>query len=194
MLEKLLFATSNVHKLKEVRQIFKEIYIIEDLDSIGFTQEIPETKDTIEGNALQKVEFITQYTHLPVFAEDTGLIVDALGGAPGVHSARYAGPGKSDHENVKKLLSDLKDISNRKAHFLTVVAFHDHKNKPRIFRGRIDGTIIDHPRGSKGFGYDPIFIPEGYNETFAELDSRTKNEISHRRKAFDLFFQYFQNP
>lgn len=194
MFEKLLFATSNPHKLKEVRQIFRNIFIIEGLDSIGFTEEIPETKDTIEENALQKVEYITSRTSLPVFAEDTGLIIKSLNGAPGVHSARYAGPGKSDQENVSKLLADLEGISDRRAYFLTVVAFHDHQGSPRIFKGRIDGTIGHHPKGDHGFGYDPVFIPDGYQETFAELDASIKNKISHRRKAFDRFYNFLKNP
>lgn len=191
MAEKLLFATSNLHKLREVREIFKDQYLIVGLDSIGFDQEIPETQGTIEGNAAQKAQFLAAHTQLPIFAEDTGLLVDALDGAPGVHSARYAGPGKSDKENVIKLLKNMEGKSDRRAHFLTVVAFYDHQNEPLLFQGKIEGTITHQPRGNQGFGYDPIFVPEGYEETFAELEAAVKNQISHRKRAFDSFFAYF---
>jgi len=192
MAEKLLFATSNPHKLREVREIFKDQYQIVGLDSIGFDQEIPETQGTIEGNAAQKARYLAGHTRLPVFAEDTGLLVDALDGAPGVHSARYAGFGSSDKENVEKLLEDMEGLNDRNAHFLTVVAYYDHQNEPVLFHGKIEGKIIDQPRGTQGFGYDPVFMPEGYEKTFAELDASIKNRISHRKRAFDSFFAYFE--
>src|SRR5690625_2394868 len=167
MAEKLLFATSNPHKLREVREIFKDQYQIVGLDSIGFDQEIPETQGTIEGNAAQKARYLAGHTRLPVFAEDTGLLVDALDGAPGVHSARYAGFGSSDKENVEKLLEDMEGLNDRNAHFLTVVAYYDHQNEPVLFHVKIEGKIIYQPRGTQGCGYESDFMLEEYEKSFS---------------------------
>lgn len=186
----LLFATSNPNKLHEVRQILRGSYIIDGLDSINFQGEIPETQDTIEGNAIQKVEFISKYTNRPVFAEDTGLVVEALEGEPGVHSARYAGQGKSSQDNMEKLLHQLSGHSDRKAHFKTVIAFIDKNGNINTFTGQVFGVITHIPRGKKGFGYDPVFQPEGYEETFSEMAEEIKNTISHRRNAMEKFIAF----
>ncbi len=193
MPERLLFATSNAHKLEEVRNIIGARYIVEGLDSIAFSGEIPETSPTIEGNAVEKVEFVAQFTAQPVFAEDTGLIVPALDGAPGVYSARYAGDHKSDKDNIAKLLRELQEKSrDRRAYFQTVLAFRDVGGKVITFTGEVHGKIAPSPRGDMGFGYDPVFIPDGWEETFAQLGDDIKNTISHRRKALDLFVAFLK--
>jgi len=190
MINHLLFATSNPHKIKEVRKILNGMFSIDGLDSVDFQGEIPETQDTIERNAIQKVEFISQYTEKPVFAEDTGLVVEALGGAPGVHSARYAGEEKSATNNMEKLLRELSDHNDRKAHFKTVIAFRDEHGNIHTFTGKVSGSITLKPRGDKGFGYDPVFQPEGYLETFGEMGDEIKNTISHRRHALEKFIAF----
>lgn len=191
MAKHLLFATSNIYKLQEVRSIIGEEYVIDGLDSIAFSDEIPETGDTIEENAIQKVNYIADYTDLAVFAEDTGLIVPALGGAPGVHSARYAGDQKSDQDNIAKLMQELEEHGkDRRAYFQTVLAYRDPAGEVHTFTGEVQGRIIDVPRGTRGFGYDPVFVPDGYEQTFAELGEDIKNRISHRRQALDRFRGY----
>ncbi len=187
----LIFATSNVHKLNEVRKILAGKFEIEGLDAISFQGEIPENQDTIEGNAIQKVEFIAGYTNRPVFAEDTGLIVPVLNGAPGVHSARYAGAQKSDTDNVRKLLSQMEIHPNhRQAHFKTVIAYRSSNGTIHTFSGEVHGVITTEALGTGGFGYDPVFRPEGYELTFAQLDEEIKNTISHRRRAMDRFIGF----
>ena len=193
MTEHLLFATSNPNKLKEVRKILREAYVVEGLDSLNFEGEIPETQNTIEDNAIQKVEFISAYTDRPVFAEDTGLVVPELNGAPGVHSARYAGEQRSAQDNMDKLLIALSNSKDRSAYFKTVLAYRDKSGTVHSFTGKIHGIIVEKPKGSQGFGYDPIFQPNGYNSTFAELDEDIKNTISHRRRAMDKFIHYLMN-
>lgn len=193
MTEHLLFATSNPNKLKEVRKILREAYVVEGLDSLNFEGEIPETQNTIEGNAIQKVEFISAYTDRPVFAEDTGLVVPELNGAPGVHSARYAGEQRSAQDNMDKLLIALSNSKDRSAYFKTVLAYRDKSCTVHSFTGKIHGIIVEKPKGSQGFGYDPIFQPNGYSSTFAELDEDIKNTISHRRRAMDKFIHYLMN-
>lgn len=188
----ILFATSNLHKLEEVRQIFPRHFTIDGLDSIDFREEIPETHDTIAENAVEKVEFIARYTDHPVFAEDSGLIVEALDGAPGVHSARYAGPEKSDKKNILKLLAELGESDDRKAYFLTVIAYLDAERELHTFEGRIEGKITRRPAGTGGFGYDPVFMPDGYSRTFGELSGEVKNKISHRRRALDKMLVYLR--
>ncbi|MBY5958879.1 RdgB/HAM1 family non-canonical purine NTP pyrophosphatase [Membranicola marinus] len=192
MNKQLLFATSNPHKLHEVRNILDSMYVIDGLDTLEFEGDIPETQDTIEGNAIQKVQFISDYTDRAVFAEDTGLLVDALEGAPGVHSARYAGDQRSASDNMNKLLWELQSHPNRKAHFKTIVAYLDPTGKLSTFEGIMKGEITTAPRGKKGFGYDPIFQPEGYDKTFGELDEDIKNEISHRAKAMAKFLAFLK--
>lgn len=188
----LLFATSNLHKLEEVRKIFPGHFTIDGLDSIDFEEEIPETHDTIAENAVEKVEFIAQFTDRPVFAEDSGLVVEALGGAPGVHSARYAGPEKSDEKNILKLLAELGGNDDRKAYFITVIAYLDAERRLHTFEGRIEGKITRRPAGTGGFGYDPVFLPDGYSRTFGELSGEVKNKISHRRRALDKMLVYLR--
>lgn len=179
----LVFATNNEHKLSEVRDIFGSRYRILSLCDIGCHADIPETAETLEGNALQKVQYVHQHYGLDCFADDTGLEVDALDGRPGVHTARYAFPDRHDPEaNTTKLLGELEKKSDRKARFRTVIALV-YKGELQFFDGRVEGTITTSRRGTQGFGYDPVFQPDGYEETFAELGVEVKNRISHRARA-----------
>ena len=182
MKRKLVFATNNAHKLCEVAEIVGDGFEIVSLKEIGCHDEIPETADTLEGNALQKARYIHERYGLDCFADDTGLEVDALGGAPGVYSARYAGPGHDSRANMRKLLHELEGIEERKARFRTAIALI-LDGKERIFEGIVEGSITKEPRGEAGFGYDPLFAPEGYGETFAEMGEELKNTISHRARA-----------
>ena len=179
----LVFATNNEHKLSEVRDIFGSRYRILSLSDIGCHADIPETAETLEGNALQKVQYVHQHYGLDCFADDTGLEVDALGGRPGVHTARYAFTDRHDPEaNTTKLLGELEKKTDRKARFRTVIALV-YKGELQFFDGRVEGTITTSRRGTQGFGYDPVFQPDGYDETFAELGVEVKNRISHRARA-----------
>ena len=182
MMRKIVFATNNQHKLDEIRKITEGKIEILSLSDIGSNDEIEETGNTLEENALIKARFIKNKYGYDCFAEDTGLEVEALGNAPGVYSARYAGDACRDEDNIKKLLDNLKGIANRKARFRTVIALLMN-NEEYFFEGEIKGYIIDEKRGSAGFGYDPIFVPEGYDQTFAELGEEIKNRISHRSIA-----------
>lgn len=188
-INKLIFATSNANKVSEVNKLLPENIQVHSLKDIGFTDELPETQDTIEGNAIQKAETLYKLTGKDCFAEDTGLIVPALNGEPGVYSARYAGPQKNDQDNMNLLLKNLQDHSDRSAYFKTVIAlFIDGKHY--TFEGRAEGRIIESPRGGQGFGYDPIFLPNGYNTTFAEMNMSEKGSISHRAKALQLLIEH----
>ena len=182
---KIVFATNNKHKLSEIRDILGNEIEVLSLDEIDCHADIPETSDTLEGNALQKAHYVYDNYHMSCFADDTGLEVDALGGEPGIYSARYAGNNHDSEANMTKLLAKLGDNKNRKARFRTVIALIlDGKNvEEKIFEGIVEGSIIKERRGGEGFGYDPIFQPEGYNHTFAELGSDIKNKISHRARA-----------
>ena len=182
---KIVFATNNKHKLSEIRDILGNEIEVLSLDDIDCHAHIPETSDTLEGNALQKAHYVYDNYHISCFADDTGLEVDALGGEPGIYSARYAGNNHDSEANMTKLLAKLGDNKNRKARFRTVIALIlDGKNvEEKIFEGIVEGSIIKERRGGEGFGYDPIFQPEGYNHTFAELGSDIKNKISHRARA-----------
>ena len=182
MTRKIVFATNNQHKLDEIRKITEGKIEILSLNDIGSHDEIEETGSTLEENALIKARFIKNKCGYDCFAEDTGLEVEALGNAPGVYSARYAGDACRDEDNIKKLLDNLKGIANRKARFRTVIALLMN-NEEYFFEGEIKGHIIDEKRGFAGFGYDPIFVPEGYDQTFAELGEEIKNRISHRSIA-----------
>ena len=182
MMRKIVFATNNQHKLDEIRKITEGKIEILSLNDIGSNDEIEETGNTLEENALIKARFIKNKYGYDCFAEDTGLEVEALGNAPGVYSARYAGDACRDEDNIKKLLDNLKGIANRKARFRTVIALLMN-NEEYFFEGEIKGHIIDEKRGFAGFGYDPIFVPEGYDQTFAELGEEIKNRISHRSIA-----------
>ena len=176
---KFVFATNNAHKLQEVEAIVGEKIEILSLKDIGCQVDIPETADTLEGNALQKARFIYETYHQDCFADDTGLEVEALNGAPGVYSARYAGDAHNSEANMRKLLQDLEGIENRKARFRTVFALILN-GKEHLFEGIVNGQIIKTRRGTAGFGYDPIFVPDGYTQTFAEMGDALKNKISHR--------------
>ena len=178
----LVFATNNLHKLEEVRDILGGSFRIASLKEIGCTDDIPETADTLEGNSLQKARYVKEKFGYDCFADDTGLEVEALGGAPGVFSARYAGPGHDSETNMQKLLKELERKTNRQAQFRTVVALL-LDGEEYTFEGIVRGTILTERRGTAGFGYDPVFVPEGYAETFAEMGSEEKNRISHRARA-----------
>lgn len=181
-MKKIVFATNNPHKLLEIRSMLKGKYEIVSLADIGCFEDIPETMPTLFGNALQKAEYILDKYGVDCFADDTGLEVEALNGEPGVYSARYAGEDKDATANMKKLLGALSGKSNRKAQFRTVIALLLN-GEQHIFEGIVEGEIAETIKGEKGFGYDPIFIPEGYNQTFAELGADEKNKISHRGRA-----------
>ena len=181
-MKKIVFATNNKNKLREMREIMDGLYEVLSLEDIGCHEEIVEDADTIQGNAKIKADYITNRYHLDCFADDTGLEVDALDGAPGVYSARYAGEQCSYQDNVNKMLAALKGVENRKAAFRTVIALN-LKGESYYFEGRCDGQITEEQRGTEGFGYDPIFQPDGFEETFAEMDHQSKNAISHRGRA-----------
>lgn len=180
----LVFASSNRHKIKEIDEMLNGAFHIIGLADIGCTEEIPETSDTITGNAVQKAKYVLDKYARACFAEDTGLEVDALAGAPGVYTARYAGEDKDPSANMKLLLSNLEGVENRSAQFRTVIALCFDQQPILTFEGIIRGKIATHQRGVHGFGYDPLFIPDGFDTTFAEMSSEIKNEISHRAKAF----------
>lgn len=187
---KLVFATNNKHKLDEVRKITSHHPVeIVSLAEINCFDDIPETADTLEGNALQKAHYIQEKFGLNCFADDTGLEVEALNNAPGIYSARYAGSGHDSEANMKKLLHEMEGKENRKARFRTVIALV-WNGKTYTFDGIVNGTITTTKRGENGFGYDPIFIPEGYQQTFAELGNDIKNQISHRAKAVEKLDEF----
>lgn len=179
---KLVFATHNPNKLHEVQLLMPKHITLLSLDDIGCKEEIPETSETLEGNAKLKADFVTKHYGLPCFADDTGLLVDALNGEPGVHSARYAGEQKNADDNMDKLIEALNENENRSAHFKTVITLN-LPHESCSFEGIVQGNITIEKLGEKGFGYDPIFRPEGYQETFAQLSIETKNKISHRGRA-----------
>lgn len=178
----IVFATNNAHKLEEVRQIVGERFRVLSLKEINCHDDIPETAETLEGNALIKARWIKERYGFDCFADDTGLMVDALGGAPGVHTARYAGDDCNSENNVSKMLSELEGVEDRNAHFSTVIALI-YEGQEVVMEGRVDGSIATKRGGNGGFGYDPIFIPDGYDITFAEMPAHEKNAISHRGRA-----------
>ena len=182
-MKKLVFATNNAHKLEEMRDILGTTFEILSLADIGCHADIPETADTLEGNAMIKARYVYDHYRLDCFADDTGLEVDALGGLPGVHTARYASPDRHDPEaNMVKLLEALKEKNNRNARFRTVIALIE-KGEEHLFEGAVEGTIAHGKSGDAGFGYDPVFVPEGQGKTFAELGEEVKNSMSHRARA-----------
>ncbi len=182
-MKKIVFATNNKHKLDEIRKILSDKFEIVSLHDIGCDVDIPETGDTLKDNALMKAEYVKQHYGLDCFADDTGLEVEALDGAPGVHSARYAEGTDHDSEaNMDKLLGKLGNNNNRKARFRTVIALL-FNGETHLFDGIVNGNIISERHGTEGFGYDPIFVPDGYEQTFAELGMEIKNQISHRARA-----------
>lgn len=192
MKRKLVFATNNLHKLEEISAILGNQIELLSLNDINCHTDIPETADTLEGNALLKSRFIYENYRMNCFADDTGLEVEALEGAPGVYSARYAGDGHNSEANMIKLLDNLKEKKNRKAQFRTAISLIID-GKEYLFEGIIKGEIGTIKKGDSGFGYDPIFIPEGYNETFAELGSDIKNKISHRALAINKLCEFLHS-
>lgn len=189
MKKKLVFATNNSHKLEEVSHILGEKIELLSLKDIHCDVDIPETADTLEGNALLKAEYIYNNYGFNAFADDTGLEIKALNNEPGVYSARYAGEEKSAQANMLKVLEKLEGIENRKAQFRTAISLI-LDGKTYLFEGVIKGTIIKEKRGEAGFGYDPIFMPDGYDKTFAELGNEVKNEISHRALAVNKLCEF----
>ena len=189
---KLVFATHNDHKLKEVQQLLPDHITLLSLNDIDCHDEIPETGSTLAENAKIKADFVTKTYGLDCFSDDTGLLVDALNGKPGVYSARYAGDGKNSKDNMAKLLSELQGTSNRNAHFKTVV-YLNLNGKSHVFEGVVEGRITEIEHGENGFGYDPIFKPNGYDRTFGELPSETKNAISHRGRAIEKLVHFLKN-
>ena len=192
MKKKLVFATNNAHKLDEISSILGEKVELLSLKDIHCHVDIPETADTLEGNAMLKAEYIYKNYGLDCFADDTGLEVEALNGAPGVYSARYAGgEGHNVEANMQKLLQNMQGVQNRKAQFRTAICLI-LDGKKHLFEGIVKGEIIKEKRGSSGFGYDPIFVPEGYTKTFAELGNETKNKISHRALAVEKLCRFLK--
>jgi len=190
-MQKLIFATNNLHKLKEIQDLLKGKFEIISLESVGINEEMTETADTLEGNALQKARFVFERTRLDCFADDTGLEVKALDGAPGVYSARYAGENPSFEDNMNKLLDSMAGIENRKARFRTVIALIIGGNE-YLFEGKVDGHILEQKKGDLGFGYDPIFLPEGFEKSFAEMDPDQKNLISHRGRSVQKLANFLE--
>lgn len=180
--KKFVFATNNAHKLEEVSAILGKKIELLSMKDIDCNVDIPETANTLEGNALIKARYIFENYHLDCFADDTGLEVEALNGAPGVYSARYAGDAHDSEANMKKLLKEMENVENRRARFRTVFALIIN-GKEHLFEGIVKGEIIKNRKGTSGFGYDPVFVPEGYSQTFAEMGNELKNKISHRAMA-----------
>ena len=191
-MKKLVFATNNTHKLEEIRDILGDQDEVLSLKDIHCEADIPETADTLEGNAALKAEYVYRNYGLDCFADDTGLEVEALNGAPGIYSARYAGGEGHDSEaNMKKLLHEMEGQDNRRAQFRTAICLIEG-GKEHLFEGVVRGEIIRYRRGTSGFGYDPVFVPEGYTETFAEMGNEEKNKISHRARAVQKLCAYLK--
>tara|TARA_S200000501_G_scaffold171204_1_gene161319 strand:- start:4581 stop:5168 length:588 start_codon:yes stop_codon:yes gene_type:complete len=191
---KLVFATHNINKIDEIKPLLPKKMQLVSLEDLGCFSEIPETGDTLEANALIKASFVKKHYGLDCFADDSGLEVAALGGAPGVYSARYAGVDKSAEKNIGKLLSEMKKMERREAQLRTVIVLLI-QNKKFFFEGIVNGKILTRLKGNGGFGYDPIFQPEGYSKSFGELPATLKNKISHRAKAFTKMLDYLhENP
>ncbi|OFX17613.1 MAG: non-canonical purine NTP pyrophosphatase [Bacteroidetes bacterium GWA2_31_9] len=189
---KLLFATQNSHKLFEIKHLIPSTFELINLKELNFNEEIPEDYETLEENASQKSRFIYNKLKINCFADDTGLEIDALGGKPGVFSARYAGESRNSSDNMKKVLSEMQNITNRSCRFRTIISLIIDGNE-HLFEGIVNGKIISTPTGKEGFGYDPIFIPEGYSNTFAEMLISEKNKISHRALAFNKLKEFLES-
>lgn len=187
--KKIVFATNNAHKLSEVREVLKGQYEIVSLMDLGCTDDIPETANTLEGNALLKAQYINKKFGIDCFADDTGLEVAALNGEPGVYSARYAGADNNAAANMRKLLAQLDNVVDRSACFRTVIALIQD-GEIHYFEGRVDGNIAHTPEGNEGFGYDPVFVPQGFSKSFACLGSVEKNKISHRARAVNKLVEF----
>lgn len=188
---KLVFATGNQNKAREIQALMPESVTILSLTDIGCTEDIPETQPTIEGNASQKARYVFEKYGYNCFADDTGLEINALEGRPGVMSARYAGEAKDPNANMEKILQELEGKSDRSSRFITVISLI-LEGKETLFEGVVNGTIAGHKIGAKGFGYDPIFIPDGYERSFAEMDLSEKNRISHRALAVNKLVEYLK--
>ncbi len=188
----LIFATNNAHKLAEVQAVLGNRFTLRTPRSCGITEEIPEEQPTLEGNALQKARYIHERTGCDCFADDTGLEVEALDGAPGVHSARYATDGHDFAANNRLLLHNLEGVENRRARFRTVIALILN-GEEHLFEGVVEGHIIDRETGDEGFGYDPLFVPEGGVRTFAQMSTEEKNAVSHRARAVRRLVEYLHN-
>lgn len=191
-MKELIFATNNKHKLLEVSEMLNSIVKIESLAEAGLSGEIPETATTLEGNALQKAQWVYERTGRDCFADDTGLEVEALDGRPGVYSARYAGEHCSFDDNINKMLSEMEGKTNRRACFRTVICLLEN-GVPRYFEGRVDGEILTERYGTEGFGYDPIFMPDRFAVSFAEMPLEVKNHISHRGHAVAKLTEYLKS-
>jgi XTP/dITP diphosphohydrolase len=185
----IVFATNNAHKMGEVSAILNSSFKLSSLKEIGCFDDIPETQDTIEGNAIQKARYVWEKYGLDCIADDTGLEVEALNGAPGVYSARYAGEACIAENNIQKLLKELDGVNNRKARFKTVAALI-LDGQVHLFEGIVNGQILTEKRGSDGFGYDPVFVPDLCSESYAEMSAEQKNTISHRALAFQAFAEF----
>ena len=188
----IIFASNNEHKIKEIRSILGNSFTLLTLSDINIMEDIPEDEPDLEGNAIAKARYVHNATGKDVFADDTGLEIAVLNGLPGVHSARFAGENKDPLANIEKVLSLLSGAVNRRARFRTVIALI-LENKEYFFEGIVSGTIINKKRGIGGFGYDPVFIPEGKNQTFAEMDPDEKNRISHRARAFEKLREFLKH-
>lgn len=192
-MEKLVFATNNAHKLHELRCLLEGRYNVLGLSDIGCHDDIPEDADTFEGNALAKARWVSDRYGCVCAADDSGLCVAALGGAPGVHSARFAGAHGDSAANNALLLKRMEGVEDRRAAFHTVIALTAPGSEPEFFHGRVDGTILTAPRGDGGFGYDPLFVPQDWTETFAEAADSRKNAVSHRARAVKALVEYLEN-
>lgn len=192
----LVFATNNENKVREINHLLGESFNLLSLVDLNFREDIPENEPSLEENALFKANYIHKLLKIPVFADDTGLEIDALGGLPGVHSARFAGEAKNSDANIAKVLSLMKSVTCRSARFRTVIALIIDRRE-YLFEGTVEGSIINEKRGSDGFGYDPVFIPEGKERTFAQMTLDEKNMISHRARAFEklrIFLNNYKHP
>lgn len=184
----LLVATHNIHKKEEIQQILGDGFTVKSLTDYNIHEEIVEDGDSFNANALIKAKYCFEKTGIPSLGDDSGLVVESLDGRPGIFSARYAG----DHDfakNIAKVLDEMKGIENRKAYFITVLCYYD-ENGAQYFEGHVHGNLLTENKGHQGFGYDPVFVPEGYEITFAEMDPQDKNKISHRKQALDLFLEF----
>ncbi len=189
----LLFASSNAHKLEEIRKMMPDGYTLSGLNDLHWTEEIPEPFDTFEANAKAKVSYVFERTGLPSFADDSGLEVDALEGRPGVRSARYAGEHRDNIDNLEKVLAELGNTAQRSARFIAVIAYQVSASEVHSFTGKVEGRIGFAPTGFGGFGYDPIFIPSGFDQSFGVLPADLKNRISHRAIAMNLFMHFLSS-
>jgi len=192
MAKPLLFASSNQHKLEEIKSMVPEGYAVKNLKDIGWTKEIPEPFETFEENAATKVSTLFAATQMICFAEDSGIVIDALDGRPGVYSARYSGVHGDHEENNRKVLTEMQGVKNRSAYFISVIAFQVAENEIHFFTGKVQGSISSSVIGTEGFGYDPIFIPQGFDQTFGTLPSSLKNRISHRSRSMEQFIGFLK--